>query len=515
MAEKYLYTPPEKNSDYNIRMAFPGIYSFSMSSLGYLWLFKTIDELNDVNVERICTDTDKTKFKIQDVSLIGFSFSFDLDFLNIFKILDKYKIPLKASERNESHPLVFGGGPVLTANPVPFGNFFDFIIIGDGEETNIKAIEICKANQDKPKEEILAQLSKIESIYVPSIKQEKVVKAHCALSRCISTPILSEKSFFRDTFIIEIARGCANKCGFCLSSYLNLPVRFIEYEEIISEIDKGLENTDKIALLGALISAHPKFNDICKYIYEKKQSGREIELSVSSLRADSIEPDVVKTLVACGQKTTTIAIEAGSDRLRKVINKNLSEVQIFETVKTAQENGLRGLKIYAMIGLPTETMQDLKEMVELAKKIRKTYSGFSLTFSFSTFIPKPHTPFQWCSRESIKFLEKKQNYLKKEFHKIGVKARFSSIKWDYYQALISRGDALISEFILKAYELGGNIGAFKTAYRETAKERKLPDSDYYACREYSKDELLPWDFIEIYPGKDFLIKEHARLMQKQ
>lgn len=515
MAETFLYDRQNnKKTDFNVWMAFPGIYSFSMSSLGYLWMFKKIDLLENVNIERVCSDTEKTKTMIKDVNLIGFSFSFDLDFLNIFKMLDKYKIPLKASKRDDSHPLIFGGGPVLSANPAPFSAFFDFIIIGDGEDVNVAAIEICRTNKDLPKAEVLKKLSQIEGIYVPSIKQKSIKKSSSTLSQCVFTPVLSEESFFKNTFIIEIARGCSNKCGFCLASYLNLPARFIDYEKIIEAIDLGLEHTNKIALLGALISAHPRFEDICNYIYQKHQENPGLEMSVSSLRADSIETNVVKTLVACGQKNTTIAIEAGSDRLRKVINKNLTEEQILKTVQVAEENGLKGLKIYAMIGLPTETKEDLKEMIALAKKIKKAHKGFDLTFSFSTFVPKPHTPFQWCGREDIKSLETKQNYLKKEFHKLGIKARFSSIKWDYYQALLSRGDERLTDYFLKVYELGGNIGAFKTAYREIAKEQTLPDSDYFAARHYDLDEELPWNFIEIYPGKDFLKKEHARLLKK-
>lgn len=525
--EKFLYNNlKNKNADFNIWMAFPGIYSFSMASLGYLWVCKDIDLLEDVNVERICTDTKKTKFKIQDVNLIGFSFSFDLDFLNIFKILDKYKIPFKSSKRGENHPLVFGGGPVLSANPEPFSEFFDFIIIGDAERineetgngkqetdgVNIRAIKICQANKNRSKQEILEELSKIEGIYVPSLKQNRVKKITCELSECVFTPVLSEGSFFKNTFIIEIARGCFNRCGFCLSSYLNLPQRFVEYEKIIESIDLGLKFTNKIAFLGALISAHPEFDDICNYIYKRAQENPNIELSVSSLRADAISPVSVKTLAACGQKHVTIAIEAGSDRLRKVINKNLTEVQILKTVQVAHENGLKGLKIYAMIGLPTETRQDLEEMVELVKKIRQLYKNFSLSFSFSTFVPKPHTPFQWCSRENTKILEEKQNYLKKEFHKLGVKANFSSAKWDYYQTLLSRGGKELNDYILKVYELGGNLGAFKTAYKEVAKLKNLPDSDFYAIRNFDLEENLAWDFIDIPPGKEFLKKEHKRLI---
>lgn len=513
MTEKHLYSKPKnKNANYNVWMAFPGIYSFSMSSLGYLWICKNIDLLENVNLERICTDTKITKLMIKDIDLIGFSFSFDLDFLNIFKILDKYKIPLKSVDRNESNQLVFGGGPVLSSNPEPYADFFDFIIIGDGEGINVEAVKVCQKMKGKPKKEILEELAKIEGIYVPSIKQEKVLKVSCDLSDCISTPILSDKSFFKNTFIIEIARGCSNRCGFCLASYLNLPQRFVEYEKIIESIDSGLKYTDKIAILGALISAHPRFNDICKYIYDKSQQNPNLELSVSSLRADAIEPDVIKTLVECGQKNTTIAIEAGSDRLRKVINKNLTEEQILNTVKTAKENGLKGLKIYAMIGLPTETMDDIKEIVALVKKIKKEHKGFNLGFSFSTFVPKPHTPFQWCARESTNSLEKKQNYLKKEFHKLGVKANFTSPKWDYFQTLLSRGGRELCEYVLAVYKHGGNIGAFKTAYKEIYKKHNLMDMDSYILREIPLAESLAWDFIEVPPGKAFLKKEYERLL---
>lgn len=517
--EIYLYSRKNKNADFNVWMAFPGIYSFSMSSLGYLELCKNIDLLEDVNLERICTNTSKTKFMIKDIDLIGFSFSFDLDFLNIFKMLDKYKIPLKASQRGENHPLVFGGGPVLSSNPEPYCEFFDFIIIGDGEEVNISAVNVCKENKGKSKAEILAKLSEIEGIYVPSLsrlgfpaQQRQVTKATCGLSNCIYTPILSEQSFFKNTFIIEIARGCVNRCGFCLASYLNLPQRFVEYEKIIESIDLGLKYTNKLALLGALISAHPQFDDICNYIYQKNQQNPGIELSVSSLRADAISPISVQTLVACGQKHVTIAIEAGSDRLRKVINKNLTETQILEIVKVAEENGLKGFKIYAMIGLPTETQDDLKEMVDLVKKIKKTHKNFSLGFSFSTFVPKAHTPFQWCAHEDTKSLEKKQNYLKREFHKLGVKANFSSPKWDYYQALLSRGGRELSDYVLRIYELGGNIGAFKTAYKQISKAQNLPNSDHYVLRTYDLEETLDWDFIEVSPGKEFLKEEYKKLL---
>ena len=368
ITEQYLYNPKniDKNSNFAMWMAFPGTYSFSMSSLGYLWMYKTIDSQTDVNIERICLDTEKTRYNISEVKLFGFSFSFDTDFLTIFSMLEKYNLPLKAAER-EKFPLIIAGGPVVTANPEPYKDFFDFFIIGDGEDINIQAVKICKENQGKPKKNILKLLSEIEGIYVPEFSKN-VQKLTKKLDECIYTPILSENAFFKNTFIIEMARGCFNRCGFCLASYLNLPLRCTPYNELIQTIDFGLNHTNKIALLGAQISAHPQFHDVCKYIYDKIQNDEKIEMSLSSLRVDAVTPDVIKTLAAAGQKNSTLAIEAGSERLRKVINKNLSEEQIFNAVKIARENGLKGLKFYGMIGLPTETQEDLQAIIELAKK---------------------------------------------------------------------------------------------------------------------------------------------------
>lgn len=523
--EIILYNKPQKKPEINIWMSFPSMTTFGMSSLGYMSIVKTLDMRSDYFVEKIFTDTKTTQLRPKDVDVMGFSVSFEIDFLGIFSILEKYSIPFKSSERNENCPIIFAGGPVLTANPEPYSSFFDFIIIGDAEEIDTNIIDLIKNNKNLPRAEILQILSEAKGIYVPSLtkydkkngvqqnkKAAKVEKISSSLCKCITTPVLSEKSFFSNTYVIEIVRGCPQRCGFCLASYLNLPVRFCEYEQIIESIDTGLQYTNKIALLGALITAHPKFEDICKHILKRKEDKPDIELSVSSLRADSISPIIIKTLVACGQKHSTIAIEAGSERLRKIINKNLTEQQILETVKIAYENGLKGLKIYAMIGHPTETTDDINEFIALAKKLKNTFKDFEFTFSFSTFVPKAHTPFQFCARESTKELEKKYEYLKKEFHKLGVKIRTSSVKWDYWQAVISRGDRTLGDYLIEVYKEGGNLGAFKQSYKKLHDMKLVPDSDDFALKERNVNDILPWDFINIYPEKASLIKEYKRLL---
>lgn len=498
-----------RNYDFNMWFAFPGPESFALSSLGYLWLYKSIDMLDGVNIERIYSDTKTTKIHKDKIDLIGYSFTFDMDFLSIFHFLDWNKYEFKAKDRDEKAPLIFAGGPVITSNPEPYKEIFDFLIIGDGEDINIEAIQICKENKNKTKKEILEKLSQIEGIYVPSLKQTTVKKITKKLSECIYTPIISPNAFFSNTFILEVERGCANRCGFCLASYMNLPIRFVEYEKIIETIELGLKYTNKLALLGAQITAHPRFKDICKYIDNKIKNGKNIEMSVSSLRVDSFIPEVVQTLVDAGQKNLTLAIEAGSERLRKVINKNLEETQIYNAIEVAKQCGLHGIKFYGMIGLPTETFEDIQEIVNLAKRIKAKYKDFDISFGFSTFVPKANTPFQWFGRDDEKSLEEKSLYLRKELHKLGIQASISSAKWDYYQAVLSRGDAKLTDYIIEAYKSGAKLGAFKKA----AKKLGI-NTDYYATENYAYNKTFPWDFIEIKPGKDFLIQESKRLLEQ-
>ena len=509
--EKILYEKKynKTNSEYNIWCAFPGCYSFAMSSLGYLWLYKLMDEDESIKVERVYADSKNTVIKPKDVDAICFSVSFDLDFIYIFQMLEKYSIPLLSKDRNDDMPLVFGGGPTITANPIPYKDFFDFLILGDGEDVNLKVTSILSEMKGQDKKKILEVLSTLDGVYVPTIEQKQVTKATSKINECVYLPILSDEAFFSNMFILEISRGCANCCGFCLASYLNLPVRFAPVENILKTIDLGLQHTNKIALLGAQVSIHPKFKQICQYIYDKIQERPEIEMSISSLRVDAVDDIIIKTLAAGHQKHVTIAIEAGSERLRKVINKNITEEQILNTVKTIRENGLKGVKIYAMLGIPTETQADLEEMIRLAKRVKSENKGFDVSFAFSSFIPKPNTPLQWCGRFDTKELEKRQNFLKKEFHKIGIKASFSSVKWDYWQTVLSRGDDSFTKFILDVYRNGSKLGAFKKA----SKDRFNPDD--FALRNYDLEEVLPWDFIDIRPGKEVLKERNKKLLTQQ
>ena len=490
--ETKLYTPCKcENSDFNFLFCYPAVNSFALSSLGYLWLLKEAEEISGVRVEKVTTDSEKNAINPKDVDLVAFSMSFDFDFLGVLKILEKYGFPFKSAERKDDAPLIFAGGIAVSANPEPYKDIFDFFIIGDGEGVNAEVINIVRKLKGKSKKEILSELSLIEGVYVPSLKQKKVKKLTKKLDNVIYSTILSNDAYFKNTFVIEIERGCTNCCKFCLASYMNLPIRHTDFENLKNVIDLGLKYTNKIAFLGAQVSAHPQFNEICAYMKEKHATNPAIEMNFSSLRVDAVTPKVIETLVKMGQKNITLAVEAGSERLRKFINKNVTEAQIFSALKIIKEQGLKGVKIYGMIGIPTETDEDIEALVDLGKRIKKEFSPLDISFGISTFVPKAHTPFQRFGHENIKTLEKKSNYITKEFKKSGINVSITSAKWDYWQAVISRGDGNLGQFLIDTYKLGGNLGAFK----KSAKENNI-NTDYFACAHWHENEKLPWDFID-------------------
>ncbi len=537
--EKYTYRPAMRNPDpIPLWFCFPSTYMVGMCSLGYLYLFRLFDENPDVLPERIFTDTQKTFHNPEDIELMGFSFSFELDFIGLFKTLEKYNIPKRSADRTDDHPLIFGGGPVMTANPEPFADFFDFIIIGEGEEIAGEIIQAYKEVREvKDRKSKLIRLSQIEGIYVPSLYEPEynpdktirhykklAVQAHDRikkryikqLEKCVSTPIVAQKSVFPDMFMIETSRGCPKRCSFCIASYLTLPARYPLFESIKNAIDRGLEHSNKLGFLGALITEHPGFDKICKYVLEKRAE-KEFEISVSSLRVDTITPLVIETLVKCGQKQCTIAIEAGTDRLRKTVNKNLSEESIFEGVRIAHENGLKGLKVYGMIGLPTETDEDIEKLADLMIRLKEANKGFNLALSVSSFVAKAQTPLQWAQRPSSRQLEEKNNYLRKQLNTHKVQYKPTSIKWDYIQAFLSRGDRRLSVLLEKVHGLGGSIGSWNRAYRELVKDEliDIPDFDWYGLRQRPYDEVLPWDHINTGISKEKLVQEAQSVFARQ
>lgn len=490
MTEQFLYNRiTDKSPKINVWWSFPAVESFALSALGYLSIFKDLDLNPDLFVERIYYDTKNPLTPYKDVDCMGFSSCFELDILNIIKMLQKYNFPLKSNERSEDDPIIFCGGPVMMTNPFPYEEFFDFIVIG--EKIVLKEVfEVLKNKRETPREEILKKLSKIEGIYTPKYPNEKIkIVRDNFEDEVLSTPILSDKSFFKDTYVIEIERGCPKMCNFCMASWLNMPVRFHTFEKIKNSIDEGLKYTNKIALLGAYVAGHPNFNEIISYISAKIDEGFDIELSISSLRADLADKNLIETLVKCHQKTATIALEAGSERLRKFIKKDLTNSQFIETLENMKHYGLKGAKIYVIIGLPTETQDDIEELIFLMKEVKeklKTFKGsFNITISASTFVPKPNTPFENTQRLDDKTLKERINYLKKNFHKLGIEFRPPSIEWDNVQEILSRYEKSLSDFLIEVVNNGGNLGAFKQLWR---KQNKCKSENGIEGQNYNKNK---------------------------
>lgn len=530
MSEVFLYdSKPFSKDNLNVWIAFPSVSNLGMSALGFLTVFEMMDKDENINAERIFTDTTTTKIDSRKVDLLGFSFSFELDFLGIFKILEKFHIPFNSKDREEGCPLIYSGGPVVSSNPEPFAQIFDFIELGDAENKSKEITDAIRLNKGKPRKEVLEILSKINGVYVPSLTKfdpekgmltldgkpytvRKSTDSLCGI--CVTTPILTENSYFKNTFIIEVARGCPQRCGFCNTSFLNSPYRTCDKNLIISKIDKALKYTHKIAFLGAAVGAHPDIDELCDYIYKKSEEFPDIELSVSSLRADGVSNSVARTLVKCGQKHATLALEAGSDKLRRVINKNITNELFKNTVQKLREIGFKGVKIYGMIGLPTETQDDIQALVNFAKELKAENKGFDISFGFSSFVPKSHTPFQFCEKENTKSLEKKFDFLQKEMRKIGVKISISPVKWDYVQAVLSRGGRELFDFLVEVYNNGGNIGAFKSVMKDFVKQKIITDFDKIAYSKRDYNEINPWDFIIQKNSKEDIIKECKRNLSR-
>ena len=310
-----------------------------------------------------------------------------------------------------------------------------------------------------------------------------------------------------NTFIVEVVRSCPELCRFCLASYGSLPFRTPDVKDsLIPVIDFGLKHTSKIGLLGASVTQHPQFEELLDYLLFGVGAGRDqhLQVQIASVRADSITKKIAEGLFNLGSKSLTMAVETGSERLREIINKKVSNEIIIKSIETIYNSGFNSIKLYGMAGLPSETEDDLSETVKLLSQIKTRNKGKNLSWGCSVFVPKAQTPFQWFGVDPT--AEKKLSFLSKELHKIGVDFRPESYEWSLVQALISRGDRSINKILEDAYRYGNTIGSFKKAIREN----KNIDSDYFISKNWDKETKLPWNSVQGHLNKE-IIKEHAQV----
>ncbi|NEQ53790.1 MAG: radical SAM protein [Leptolyngbya sp. SIO3F4] len=522
-AEKLLFTPATSTFDaIPVVFAFPNEYTVGITSLGYQVIWAMLAQRSDLAVGRLFTDiADNIP---ANPELMGFSVSWELDYINILNLLEQEQIPIRSCDRTHHHPLIFGGGPVLTANPEPFANFFDIVLLGDGEDLIPTFIDTYKSVRTASREEQLATLAQVPGIYIPSLYQPIYDSPTGPISRVdpvnsapaivkkqtyrgnvlLASTVVTEKAAWENIFMVEVVRSCPEMCRFCLASYLTLPFRTASLDaSLIPAINRGLNVTKRLGLLGASVTQHPGFEELLDYINHPNYD--DVRLSIASVRTNTVNEKLAHTLVSHGTKSITIAVESGSERVRETINKKLDTADIEKAVVNAKTGGLSSVKLYGMAGIPGETDTDLEATAAMMMQLKKAAKGLRLTLGCSTFVPKAHTPFQWYGVNNK--AEKRLKFLQKKLRSQGIDFRPESYNWSVIQTLISRGDRRVGQLLELTRHYGDSLGSYRRAFKEL--KGKLPPLDFYVHTDWPTDQALPWDHLEGPLPKTTLIK-HLR-----
>ena len=512
-------------------LAFPNKYSVGITSLGYQIIWATLASRKDVYVKRLFTDMgDKPHKKID---LFGLSLSWELDAPILIELLENQKIPIWANNRNENDPIVFGGGPVLTANPEPMALFFDAILLGEGEELLPKFIDCIKECKGLKRSARLKFLAQIPGIYVPSLYKPiydseghlmkieateeglpKVIQKQTWKSNLLShSKVITPDSVWPNIHMVEVVRSCPELCRFCLASYLTLPFRTPSLEEsIMPAIETGLKATKRLGLLGASVSQHPQFMDVLKWL--KSDRFKDIRLSISSVRAATVNLEMIEILKKRGSNSITMAIESGSERIRNLVNKKLSEEEINSAARYTLKGGMNALKFYGMVGLPSEEDIDINATIDLLLNLKNLNPRLKLILGISTFVPKAHTPFQWQGVNPK--AKKRLQMLNKKLSPKGIEIRPESYGWSLIQALISRSDRRLGLVFISMKGVKNSLGNWKKAYKEVKENYNevypnlnmpnLPSWDEVIHENWETCRVLPWDHIEGPLKKEKLIQ---------
>lgn len=517
-AERLLFTPatPEPDAIPTI-FAFPNEYSVGITSLGYQVVWATLASRTDLQVSRLFTDAQESL--PANPELMGFSLSWELDYVNVLGLLEALQIPVRATARSplnalhsSNYPLIFGGGPVLTANPEPFADFFDVILLGDGELLLGEFIEAYKTVRQCDRLTQLQHLAQVPGLYVPALYEvtydgedgpvqsiqplapgipDRIEKQTYRGNTLSASTVVTEKAAWENIYMVEVVRSCPEMCRFCLASYLTLPFRTASLEEsLIPAIDRGLQVTDRLGLLGASVTQHPEFESLLDYLNRPEHD--QVRLSIASVRTNTVTPKLAETLVKHDTRSITIAVESGSDRVRQIINKKLTNEEIIQAAMNAKAGGLSNLKLYGMAGVPGEEMADLEQTVDMMKAIKKAAPGLRLTLGCSTFVPKAHTPFQWfgVNRQA----EKRLQFLQKHLRSQGIDFRPESYNWSVIQTLLSRGDRRLSYLLELTRHYGDTLGSYRRAFKELRSQ--IPSLECYVYEDWQPGQILPWSHLQ-------------------
>lgn len=520
--ERLLFTPETPASDaIPAIFAFPNEYTIGITSLGFQIVWATLARRSDVDVRRLFTDLQEPLPR--NPELLGFSVSWELDYINIFNLLESLDLPLSSRERQEEHPLVFGGGTVLTANPEPFADFFDVILLGDGENLLDNFIDAYQKVRGAKREVKLHHLAQIPGVYVPSLYSVTydspngeiaaiapvnsdipsiIQKQTYRGSTLSASTVVTEKAAWSNIYMVEVVRSCPEMCRFCLASYLTLPFRTASLSDsLIPAISRGLQVTNRLGLLGASVTQHPEFPAILDYLSQPQYD--DVRLSIASVRTNTVTEKLATTLAKRDTRSITIAVESGSAIVRQIVNKKLTNDEIIQAAINAQAGGLKALKLYGMVGLPGEEMIDVEATIAMMLAIKQAAPKLRLTLGCSTFVPKSHTPFQWLGVNPE--AKKRLKYLAKKLRQQGIDFRPESYNWSVIQALISRGDRRLGKLLQLTREFGDSLGSYKRAFKEL--RGQIPPLDYYVHQHWRTDEqILPWQHLHGSLPQETLVK---------
>jgi radical SAM superfamily enzyme YgiQ (UPF0313 family) len=493
-----------------VALIYPNSYFLGMSNLGIHTIYRLLNEYRNVVCERVFHEKEsknppvsiESSRPLTDFSVVAFSLSYELDYFNVIDILRSSGIPLRASDRDERHPLVIAGGPCMTANPMPLAPFFDCLCIGEAEAILPAILPVIIEGIGESRQELIKALAALPGIYAPAYPPESPVTRQWVKNldnfNAVST-VFTPDTELGDMYLIEVERGCQRGCRFCLVNTIFSPMRFRAVENIIVRAREGIRYRRRIGLVGPAVADHPQIVEILSGI-----RGTGAELSISSLRIGSLTGEILSELSRARTRTIAIAPEAGSDRLRQLINKGITDEEILQAADIIAGQDFRQLKLYFILGLPTETDDDVEGIIKLTTAIKSRLdmkqSNIRITLNAAPFVPKAGTPFQWLPMAPLEALNSRLSLLRASLPLKGIRLNEESPAWSHIQCALARGDESLAPVLEDTEEVT------LSGWRRAVEKHQL-DIDYYVNQRWDTDIKLPWAIIDSSTKQERLCEE--------